>query len=200
MAAAAIVASTVFGAVQANQTRQQEKGRLGQFNNIYESLGPEVRAMYDKALRAIDTGYTGAMNQASGIGTTAKFNASTASQRGVASQTDSAIGRGLYGTSLVGSIQRGASADLSRTKAGIDEQTAALLSGLMVGKAGAQASLFGQEAGQLSALGMGQAGGLMSQQFRTGSSPSASDMTSLFSMFGGKGGGGGGVENIVGLN
>lgn len=180
-----------LSAIQGNQVKQKEKGRYSAFNRIFDNLNPEVRSLYDKALRGIDTGYSGAMRNISGAGQTAKFNAATASKQGVAGQTDSAIGRGLYGTSLIGGIQRGAAADLSRTNASIDEQTASMLSNLMTQKAGAQAGLFGQEASAISNLGMSKASGLMGQQFAPGAAPSSSDIASLM---GGKGTGGGGLN------
>jgi hypothetical protein len=177
-------ASTIMGGDQQEKVNKKEKQRLAAFNKIYAGLNPEVRGLYDKALRGIETGYADAAGKLSGAGATAKFDAGVSSKQNVAAQTDSAIGRGLYGTSLVNSIQRGGASDLSRTKSAIDEQTASMLSGLMTGKAHAQASLFGQEAGAISNLGMSQGSGLMSQQFQVGKSPSAFDISSLL---GGKG-------------
>lgn len=186
-AAIPVVASAGLGAIQANQVKQKEKGRYAAFNRIFDSLNPEIRGLYEKALSGIDTGYTGAANQLSMAGTTAKNNAALASARGVSAQTDSAIGRGLYGTSAIQGIQRGAASDLSRTNAGIDEQTASMLSQLMTQRAGATAGLLGQQAGAIGNLGMAQASGLMGQQFAPGASPSAADIGALM---GSKGTGG----------
>ena len=87
-AAIPFVASAGLGAIQGNQAKQQEKGRSSAVNKIFAGLNPEVRALYEKALRSIDTGYTGAMSNATMAGTTAKFNAGAASKQNVAAQTD----------------------------------------------------------------------------------------------------------------
>lgn len=179
-AAIPFVVSAGLGAVQGNQVKQKEKGRYAAFNRIFDSLNPEVRDIYAKSLGAIDTGYNGAMRNLSNVGQTAKMNAAAASKQGVSGQTDSAIGRGLYGTSLIGGIQRGAASDLSRTNSAIDEQTASMLSNLMTQKAGQQVGVFNQQANSISNLGMSKASGLMGQQFSPGASPSTSDIASLF--------------------
>jgi hypothetical protein len=189
--------SSVMGGIQENKAKHSQEKQWGVTRKIWTDLDPAIQEIYSKALGSIDSGYTAAQNNITGVGHNAKMGAAATVKQGVGAQTDSAIGRGLYGTSAIQGIQNAGASTLTKANAGIDEQTAMMLSNLMQQKAGAQAGIYGAQANNLLGQAQGESNALTSFNFTAGKSPSSSDIAGLgTSIFGG--GAGSGVPGLFG--
>ncbi len=177
MAMPAMMGVDILGnAIQGNQAKQAQKGQYANMNKIFAALNPEVRGLYDKALGLM-----------TGAGTTAKREAEQTSNAAMGAGDDSAIGRGLYNSSYLDTMHRGILSDLNQTKAGIDEQTAAQMAGILQGKAGA-----------ITQLGLGHAGSINQYQFGQGQGPGMANWAKVFWPNGVGGGGGSSGFSIMG--
>lgn len=145
-------------AIQGNQAKQAQKGQYANMNRIFANLDPEVRGLYDKALSLMTSS-----------GTAAKRGAEMTSAATLSAGHDSAIGRGLYNSTYLDALNRGATSDLNNTKAAIDERTALNMAGILQGKAGAIAN-----------LGMGHANAINEYQFAPGQGPGLANWAKVF--------------------
>lgn len=189
---ASLIATTVGGAIGANDLKQKEKGRAGALKKLYAGMDKNTRELFEKALRASGGGYDAAQKHLQGAGATAKRGLSVAGKQNAAAATEGAISRGLYGSSYLNSLRGAISGNTARGRAAIDEGTATMIANLLQGKGAAQAGLFTGQASALNQIGLSNAAGLWGQQFQPGATP---DFTQLLKLgMGGMGGGGGGAS------
>lgn len=190
--AAMFAGSTIMNADAQSQAQKQQKKQYNSTNALFNSLKPEVRNLYAKAMRSSAGGYDAAMAKLQGAGQKAKAGIARSGVQQNAAATDSAISRGLYGSSYLDSLHRGIGADTAQGIAGIDEGTATMLAQLMQQKGTAAANLFTGQAGNLSSITANQAGIQSNYQFSPGQPIDMLGWAKLFN----SGGGGSGVSGM----
>lgn len=130
------------------------KKRYADVMALYAQLQSQQNAGYGKAygqqkkaLGAIQTGFQGAIDNASRVGASSKQGVLDREQQSMGALSQSLTDRGLFNTTAFDNARRGISSDTNKSLSSIDAAIAQLQGGLLAQKGQAEAGAYGNLAG-----------------------------------------------------
>lgn len=155
------------------KTEKKINAALGpaQFAQIGSLFGGANQSLL-RALESINAGYSGAKSSLAMQGALGARQIGDVATQGMANATQSAIGRGLYGTTYLDAANRAVGNQQSRSLAELNSMLAQIGSNIDIGQGMAQANVYGQLAGAgqnyaslLGQLHLGKAGLMAGVQY-----------------------------------